>query len=131
MATSNKWLQNYKDPRWQKKRLEIMKRDNFKCRSCGNDEDTLNVHHAYYEKGKKPWEYSDNVLITWCEKCHKQRHDMQDYILMKVVQYTMDEFSGMHCFIGHPMFNPTNLFLEAGILHEKAIESCSNNGEDK
>ena len=67
----------YKDPRWQKKRLEIMERDNFTCQSCGDTESTLNVHHTYYEKGKKPWEYPDVTLITWCENCHKDRHGIQ------------------------------------------------------
>lgn len=39
-----------KDPRWQKKRLEIMERDEFACRDCGDKESTLNVHHTYYEE---------------------------------------------------------------------------------
>jgi len=40
----------YKRPEWQKKRLEIMERDNFKCRSCGEDTKILNIHHRYYYK---------------------------------------------------------------------------------
>lgn len=34
----------------------------------------LNVHHRYYIKGNKPWEYSDDALITLCESCHKLTH---------------------------------------------------------
>lgn len=34
----------------------------------------LNVHHKYYVKGKSPWEYSDEALITLCEDCHKKAH---------------------------------------------------------
>ncbi len=69
----------YRDSRWQKKRLEIMERDNWTCRSCGkgkDDEITLNVHHAYYESGKKPWEYDNDMLVTWCESCHEERHHL-------------------------------------------------------
>jgi len=69
----------YRDSRWQKKRLEIMERDEWKCRSCGkgkDDEILLNVHHSYYEKGKSPWEYGNHTLVTWCEKCHTRRHNM-------------------------------------------------------
>ena len=73
-GTGKSWADNYKDPRWQKKRLEIMERDEFKCRSCGSTDKTLNVHHAYYDKGKMPWEYDEEVLITWCEGCHKENH---------------------------------------------------------
>lgn len=58
-------------PQWQKKRLEIMQRDNFACRYCGNQERTLHIHHKSYEKGKKPWEYDNKNMITLCDKCHE------------------------------------------------------------
>ena len=61
-----------KDPRWQRKRLEIMQRDNFACVLCGDTESTLHVHHGYYKAGKKPWEYPDNTLMTLCEQCHEE-----------------------------------------------------------
>lgn len=59
-----------RDPRWQRKRLEIMERDGFACRCCGQDTETLNVHHGYYEKGLEPWEYENDTLWTLCEHCH-------------------------------------------------------------
>lgn len=65
------------DPRWQKRRLEIMSRDKWVCQKCGNglnDGTTLNVHHLVYKKGYMPWEYGDNDLITLCEKCHNDTH---------------------------------------------------------
>jgi len=39
--------EQYRHPKWQKKRLDILKRDKFTCRSCGDKESTLNVHHRY------------------------------------------------------------------------------------
>lgn len=66
-----------KDPRWQKKRLEIFKRDKFRCKLCGDEETTLNVHHKKYENGKEPWEYKLSDLITLCEDCHKVVEDMK------------------------------------------------------
>ena len=63
-----------KDPRWQKKRLEIMERDGFQCRECGDEDKTLNVHHRYYITGRKPWEYPDWSLTTLCYTCHDQHH---------------------------------------------------------
>lgn len=35
----------------------------------------LNVHHTYYIKGCKPWEYENDSLVTLCEDCHKKRHE--------------------------------------------------------
>lgn len=62
-----------KDPQWQKKKSKIMDRDNFQCRECGDGKTTLNVHHTYYTRDAKPWEYPDESLRTLCEKCHELR----------------------------------------------------------
>src|SRR6266436_2180757 len=64
------YAQKLRDPRWQKKRLEIMQRDEFVCTACGDTESTLNVHHRFYQNGKDPWDYPDWSLVTLCESCH-------------------------------------------------------------
>lgn len=60
-----------RDPRWQKKRLDIMNRDEFTCRKCFDDKSTLNVHHSHYITGREPWDYPESLLITLCESCHE------------------------------------------------------------
>ena len=65
-----------KSPKWQKKRLEILNRDNFKCVACSNDLDELHVHHSYYDAGKLAWEYSNNSLYTLCHDCHEYIHSV-------------------------------------------------------
>lgn len=59
------------DPRWQKKRLKIMERDNFTCCVCGTTDDTLHVHHRYYKSSEGPWDYPDRALVTLCHQCHE------------------------------------------------------------
>jgi hypothetical protein len=61
-----------KDPRWQKKRLEILGEQEFSCENCGDNKSTLHVHHGTYLKGKKPWEYPDELLHVLCETCHSE-----------------------------------------------------------
>ena len=68
MSTYSK---QFKDPRWQKKRLKILERDNFTCQECGSKKNTLHIHHKYYLPNKKAWEYPDTALITLCEYCHE------------------------------------------------------------
>ncbi len=70
----SKYSDLLRDPRWQKMRLKIMERDDFKCVHCGDGTNTLNVHHQEYLKGKKPWEYPHEYLITLCEECHGMEH---------------------------------------------------------
>jgi len=57
-----------KDPRWQKKRLEIFMRDGWKCRECGRNDLELQVHHEKYFGD--PWEIPNKFLKTVCFKCH-------------------------------------------------------------
>lgn len=63
-----------KDPRWQKLRLRVFERDNFHCQLCDGHTTTLAVHHKRYIRGKKPWDYELNMLITLCEGCHSLFH---------------------------------------------------------
>ena len=63
-----------KNPLWQKKRLEIMNRDEFQCKMCFSKENSLVVHHKVYYSKTKAWEYEDYLLITLCEKCHNLIH---------------------------------------------------------
>lgn len=68
------YQEKLKDPRWQKKRLEILERDDWKCVLCCNSKDTLHVHHKFYNKSKNPWDYENEMLETLCEDCHKDDH---------------------------------------------------------
>lgn len=60
------------DPRWQKKRLEILERDRFQCQVCGDCRSMLHVHHVAYDPVERidPWEYIDETLVTLCARCH-------------------------------------------------------------
>ncbi|RYD80508.1 MAG: HNH endonuclease [Sphingobacteriales bacterium] len=68
------------DPRWKVKRKQILERDNYKCRICGNSEGHLSVHHKQYhfikrlQKHLDPWDYVDKLMITVCESCHNRGH---------------------------------------------------------
>jgi len=60
------------DPRWQKKRLEILEAANWKCEWCSSSTQTLHVHHGYYRKGADPWDYADEYFHTLCHRCHEK-----------------------------------------------------------
>lgn len=69
-SKSENYFELLKHPKWQEKRLRIMERAGFECEECGDKNTTLNVHHSFYEKGLKPWEYPDDSLHCLCEPCH-------------------------------------------------------------
>lgn len=69
-----KYSEQIKSPKWQKRRLDILNRDEFTCQQCGNKELTLHVHHKQYRKNASIWEYENWELTTLCEKCHSDTH---------------------------------------------------------
>jgi hypothetical protein len=60
---------SYKDPRWQKLRLEVMNRDGWACVACLDAGTSLQVHHLDYHG--ELWETPMDQLQTLCEDCHK------------------------------------------------------------
>jgi 5-methylcytosine-specific restriction endonuclease McrA len=68
MAT---YAEKLKDPRWQKKRLEILERDEWRCCWCEDEKEQLHVHHGCYQYGFDPWDYDDETMWTLCASCHR------------------------------------------------------------
>ena len=85
------YTEKLKDPRWQKKRLQIMSRDNFTCQLCGSDKNTLHVHHKSYNGD--PWESENNDLITLCEDCHAIVEILDFAGITKVIAFEFQQHS--------------------------------------
>lgn len=58
-----------RDPRWQRRRLEIFQRDGWACRVCGRKDKTLQVHHRLYRG--RPWDAPKKWLETICSDDHE------------------------------------------------------------
>jgi hypothetical protein len=96
MAKTNNYSDKLKDPRWQKKRLEIFERDEFSCVCCGSENNSLQVHHKIYIKGKEPWEYDNEYLITLCEDCHEKTTRVNDLIKIQLSRFNdIDELKSI------------------------------------
>ncbi len=77
-------------------RMEVLKRDNFKCRICGrNPRDyvdvELNVHHIkpFSEGGLT----EKNNLITLCKTCHDGLYPHFDYSLYSLIDIEKDPYA--------------------------------------
>jgi hypothetical protein len=73
---SEAYLAKLRDPRWQKKRLEILNRDGWMCQICGREDITLHVHHRRYIHGREPWDIDNDSLVTLCEECHEGESEL-------------------------------------------------------
>jgi len=86
-TSTKSYYEKLKDPRWQKKRLEIMERADFSCECCPNiGNTTLHIHHGYYEKNVEPWEYPNETLWCLCEGCHIEAQTAKEKIYRKIAE---------------------------------------------
>lgn len=80
------------DPRWQKKRINVLERDKYTCQLCLDEETTLHIHHKFYLKDYQPWDYKDDDLITYCKHCHALAEAVKDISgcqsILSVFKYT-------------------------------------------
>ena len=66
--TMTAYSEKLKNPKWQRKRLEVLNRDNFTCQHCKDTETELHVHHLKYKK--EPYNADLDDLVTLCKECH-------------------------------------------------------------
>lgn len=123
-----KYSEKLKDPRWQKKRLEILERDEWCCQCCFDNETTLHVHHKIYLKGKDPWDYPNEVLKTLCEKCHEREKSERPWLeknIIKILKLHFDFYelkTLLDIFKNLEMYHAPEVFLsvvEHHLLDEK------------
>lgn len=111
------YSEKLKDPRWQKRRLKIMERDGFKCMSCDNQHNTLNVHHCNYSK--EPWDAPDEDLATLCDECHERIGRIVKMINRQIVRPVPDSIWSMqevYVAFGALMSNPESARSMATLL---------------
>lgn len=97
------YSEKLKDPRWQKKRLEILQRDDWTCQNCGDVKTTLNVHHISYYGN--PWDQKDDLLITLCKECHD--HETKSLLEAKDILFKQLQDCG---FTSLSMLSLANIF---------------------
>lgn len=88
---STTYSEKLTNPKWQKKRLEVLSRDQFTCCLCSDKENTLHVHHKTYKKGCEPWEYPLDNFQTLCKDCHFIVEENKGGFEVLAVGFTINE----------------------------------------
>lgn len=68
---------DYQSQKWKRKRLKILRRDNYLCQECkryGKMIAAREVHHIKYSDEYPELAYDDNNLISLCHACHNKQH---------------------------------------------------------
>lgn len=131
------YSEKLKDPRWQKKRLEIFQRDEFKCTLCGDSKSTLHIHHLEY--GENPWDVDNEQLTTHCEHCHTLVETVKVSLgasikVFSVFKKSFKEDVKLFCIIGSPQksikafivtINRDRLITDMIVLDKEDIQMLS------
>lgn len=103
------------DPRWQKKRLKILERDNWSCQCCFDGENTLHIHHRYYLPDTEPWEYPDESLMTLCAECHEEETGQKEIAKSQIL------FALHKNFLNGDISRIASGFREMSLLHSSEV----------
>ena len=89
MLEYNEYL---KSPTWRRRRMKVIRRDNYECVVCGqqgkkvlrNMINYIDVHHETYKyfQSKNPQNEIDHC-ITICRKCHEGLHMTLKYLKIR------------------------------------------------
>ena len=66
-------------------------------------DETLHVHHLYYEKNKAPWDYPEEALQCLCENCHKEAKGLQALLKEQIKQLAIIGGSAIEELIGYAL----------------------------
>lgn len=97
------YQEKLKDPRWQKRRLEILERDKFTCQECQSTKKELHVHHRRYRKKMMPWDHKDHDLITYCTDCHKLMTKLRRELDDLLGTMNIEEIGTLGLFLDHTL----------------------------
>jgi transcription elongation factor Elf1 len=121
-----------RDRRWQKRRLEILQRDDFTCRMCGSEDNSeqLHVHHIFYAKDTPIWDYPDEALLSVCSTCHADIPDAVNDLLLSVFHRFPD--ISFFDFLSASVHDRTLTQLAAWLnIPPGAEDAWRNKGEDQ
>jgi 5-methylcytosine-specific restriction endonuclease McrA len=61
-------------PHWLNLRESILKRDQYRCRTCNCSGTRTNPLHAHHNCYDDLWNENEINLVTLCNRCHKAIH---------------------------------------------------------
>jgi hypothetical protein len=127
------YIEKLKDPRWQRKRLQILERDNWTCRSCGDNQGTLHVHHMLYIKNLDPWDYKDGAYQTLCDYCHEEWHEVKLHVDVWCAQIPANLFIELNGYCGPRDGTDKQIKtkLKHFIKHLTELAKCWDTGDQK
>lgn len=126
MSEKKSYFELLNHPKWQKKRLEILQAANFRCEDCASPDKPLHVHHSYYEKNLKPWDYPTQSLHCLCEDCHKAAQNINTLLKRTLGKIALSEHMQLFGYATGLSVNDSDENLLIEVLDYEFAEGVGN-----
>lgn len=82
------YSESLRDPKWQKRRLEILSAADWACEDCGRRDQAFEIHHNFYIRAFRyqPWRYERDLLMALCEGCHEIRQNLEEALFVAIAR---------------------------------------------
>ena len=80
----------YDTKKWLRKRANVMRRDDYKCKEClryGKTSEAQMVHHIYPLEHYPQYSLTDINLLSLCDSCHGKMHDRNNNTITELGRY--------------------------------------------
>jgi hypothetical protein len=128
------YAEKLRDPRWQKKRLEVLEAAGWACEWCSSSTKTLHVHHGYYRKGASPWDYGQEYLHALCYDCHERAEDERGELYRVIAlippSQLCDLLPGVTLFAGQSVLQSLRPTSELPSDHKPEQPACPEEMEE-
>ena len=95
------YSEQLRTPEWKAFRQRVIDVNGRACRACRRSDKIIQVHHLFYEKTRKPWDYELNEVTVLCEDCHASMHDelqkFRKFVFDKLEPQTFRIVNGALC----------------------------------
>lgn len=103
---------DYRDEQWIIFARKIRRDAGNACEQCRRSDVTTQVHHKYYVKGRRAWQYQRNEVTLLCVSCHEQMHEQlqqfRKYVFGKLNHQSFRILNGALC-VGLDHYDPLEL----------------------
>lgn len=89
------YADDLKHPLWQKCRLRVLEAARWRCARCGDAERQLHAHHKAYIRGRRPWEYPQDMLECLCDPCHTKAHAERNLLDLAIAKRPTSELPAL------------------------------------
>ena len=109
-------------PQWQKRRLHVLERANWRCAICGATDKEIHVHHLEYNSGKMPWDYPDENFLVVCRPCHEERIHKEKALYRELPELKNYQVSRYEHIDDYRCFQPLRCYCEGLFFFEDPSE---------